>query len=390
MSGIADVSVEIQTKYDRAALLQAIQDFKDGKISADDLKQATDNLKSTVQVQNQAIREITQSYRVQNFQLNEVIRSIRSVHSLATDLNRVYQTQVLQQIQNQQQTQQQQDAYDNLSSSITNVVSALSVLGVGNSEVAKGLTDIQTQAKNLNSTQIQDIIDQIEKLKDSTKLTPDELDSLNQLEDALKKIKENTIEKQQAQDMQTFVGNFSNIAIVASSVGQFATNLKLMKTELGGIVGLVSGIAPELTAIMVLMFGEQFAEKIGLIQFAGDTSIQDTLQNGMPDIQSRFTGNSRVTPKPQTFKGIDANGNEIDLPNIATEDQLQARERYLKQNPIDLSSTNGVGIGNTSQNTNNTLNISVDKLVVNTEQDIESLGSWILDQLKKVTAIQAK
>lgn len=237
-NNIAGAVIEIKAKTDLSELRTAITEFDGSTDAVNRLKAATQDLKGQIGTQTAAIRTLHQAQRVQNFEMLEGVRVMRSVHSLALDLNQVYQTQILRQIQNAQQTMQQQEAYDSLKGEIANVVNGLSVLGEKNTEVISAFQKVESEAKNLNSTQLTDIISQIENLKNSTKLTPEELKALNELEDHLKTIRDNTLKKEDAQNVSDFFGSFTQITTVGSSVGIFASQIKNLKAEITGLSGL--------------------------------------------------------------------------------------------------------------------------------------------------------
>jgi hypothetical protein len=237
------------------------------------LKDATKDVKSQIVDQNQAIRTLHQAYRDNNFQLLENIRVLRSFHSLAVDINQVIQTQILQSIQNTQKQMQQEQVYSDLAKEITNVTSALNVLGGGNTEVQSAFDDIASKADQLSSTDIQKLIDQIELLKKTTNLTPDELAALDSFETKLQAIEKLNLQKEQVQQWQNFMTTFSTAALTASSVGNLAAQLKLSQSALSGLMGVVSASLPEITIIILLLFGKDVATQLGLLQDTGDFAI---------------------------------------------------------------------------------------------------------------------
>jgi hypothetical protein len=247
---IGGATVEIKAHADTSELRSAIADFDGSTDAVNRLQSATQQLKSNVGDQSRAIRALGQANRVNNFEMLEGIRVMRSVHSLAVDLNQVYQTQILRQIQASQEAIKQQETFSTLSTEIKNVINGLSVLGESNTDVVNAFQQIENEAGNLNSTNLSLIITQIDNLKKSTKLTPDELAALNQLEDHLKTIRDNTIKAEDAQNVANYIGSFAQILTVASSVGIFAANLKNLRGEISSITARLSQkVSPKTTSL---------------------------------------------------------------------------------------------------------------------------------------------
>ncbi len=278
MSEITGASVKIQTSYDAAALRQAIKDFQDGKISADQLKQSTDTLKTSLGGQNQALRALNQSFRVNNFQLLEGMAVLRNATTMFRDLNSVYQTLTLKSIDNNTQTVAQQQAYDNLKTSVNDVVNELSVLGSSNTDVSTGFSDIISKANSLNSTDIQGLIDQIENLKKSTKLSPDDITALNTFETQLQNLKQETIQKEDTKNMQDFVQTISTLGLTAGSIGTFALNLAKIPaavTVLNTALAASPYVLAFLAAVELLRGGQDINQTLGF-QTAGGGENVDT------------------------------------------------------------------------------------------------------------------
>lgn len=303
MSGnLGGANVEIRTKADTSELRQAIKDYKDGKISVEDLRKATDDLKASVKDQNLAIRAVTQANRVNFYELNEGLRVMRQATSVFRDINSVMQILTLKSIDNTTVTVQQQQAYDNLKTSTENIVEALSVLGSSNTEVKQGFSDIISQAGKLNSVQLSDLINNLDTYKKSIVLTPDELSSLNQFENKLKDIRNQTIKAEDAKHMQDFVTQINSLALTAGSIGTFAINLAKIPAAIRAIqvAADASPIIGSLAAILELARQGQDLP----IQTAGGgepgsnpktvKDFNDKYFGGPPDITSRFTGDPRL------------------------------------------------------------------------------------------------
>lgn len=367
MSNIGGANVEIRTKADTSELRQAIKDYKDGKISVDDLRKATDDLKASVKDQALAIKAITQANRVNFYELNEGIRVLRGATSMFRDLNSVYQTLILKTIDGTQVTVQQQQAYDDLKTSTDDIVSALSVLGDTNVDVKKGFTDIIDQAGRMNSTQLTDLINNLDDVKKSVTFTPEELTALDDFENKLKKIKQDTISKEDAKNMQDYVGSIITLATTVSTIGTFAANLaKLHIPNSGGSTPGVGGSGTAPGGGSGAGGLGQGAGLAGLFLSIFGPSIADTIMGALGDKSAQAREQQRQL-QGQAFSGSISGNNG----GVALNENNQ------------LVPINGT-VGNT------TLHMNISNLTLGNGIDIENFAKMVSDYIQSQLGLKGK
>jgi len=184
----------------------------------------------------------------------------------------------LQGIQNNQVTVQQQQTFDDLSASMNILFHNFAILGP-NSEFQKGFSDFVGKADDLSSVQLQDLIDQAEGLKSSLSIDPVKAQALSDFIDKLRDLKKQAITKEEAKNTQDMMNALAGGANIAADIGLIATNLEKYKGSLASMVTFVGANAGPLAAILILLYGKQVAEAVGLLQYAGDIE-SDTVKPG--------------------------------------------------------------------------------------------------------------
>lgn len=272
------ITVELLAKARTEELKKAIDDFKAGKIAVEELEKKTKDLKDSSSDLGSAYKALQQAHRVNNFEMLEGIRVLRSFTSVARDLNQVYQTITLRNIEGAQTSVAQREAFADLQGQVEKLGTALTIFGP-NGDVQKGFSDIIGKADDLSSLDIQKLIDQAEGLKSSLKLTPEQLAELDKFILKLQDLKKETISDEDKKKWEDYFGIFTNAALAAGGVTTLAGELSKHGTALAGLLRFVAASKPEIAIIILLLFGEPIARELGLIQSAGDPSV-DTVKPG--------------------------------------------------------------------------------------------------------------
>lgn len=266
-----DIEVRVNVKADIAELRAAIAAFKEGKISADDLATTTERVKGHIQGQSQALTVLNRATRVQNFELLTIARTIRSVTSLFSSLNQVYQTLLLRQIATNQVSFEQQRQFDRLSTGGHVLIDMLNVLGPANADVIEGFDRFLGAVDSLNSKQLKQLIGNLEAQATQAGLSAEEQGFLNEKISQLKKLLEETELKEKNKDFEDFFGILTAGGTAAGAIGTFAVNL----IKLGGGIRFLQAAAassPYALAILALLFGKEF------VQTAGEGGLEEAFK----------------------------------------------------------------------------------------------------------------
>lgn len=225
-----DVEIPVSVKVDASELKQLIKDFDGSADAAKRLEAATDSVKSQFSAQRQAIMAVNQANRINNFQLMESLRLIRSATSLFSNLNSVYQTLLLRQISTTQTTVAQREAFEKVAGSVPDIVNALSILGSKNIDVQGGIDGLNTSLQSMSSDSIQKLIDQWKAAGEGADLSGDSLIAFNKELTTMTEILKEVKLKEKQKEFNDFFGSFLNIAQTATGLGTFAIALKSTAT----------------------------------------------------------------------------------------------------------------------------------------------------------------
>lgn len=238
-----DLQVPVSVKVDSAELKRLISEFDGTTEAAQKLEAQTLKVKSAIDSQRQAISVYNQANRVQNFEIIQSLRLVRSFTSVFSNLNQVYQTLLLRQISTTQTTVAQREALERLTEKSDNVVNALSILGEENEDVKDAFDGIIDSADDLSSEALQKYIDSLEETASKTKLTKQQQEFLNGEIKKLKEILEETKLEEEQKKWNDFFGIFTTGATAVGSVGTALLNLKT-NGFLGGKSGSSGFIGP--------------------------------------------------------------------------------------------------------------------------------------------------
>lgn len=331
-----DTNIPVVVKTDTTQLRQMISDFKGTREEIEKLGQATASVKEKYDAQRQAITAYNQAQRINNFEIIESLRLVRSFTSVFRDLNQVYSTLILKQISSTQTTVAQRQAFDRVTDAAENIVNALDILGPANDEVKQAFDDLITKADGLNSTQLAELITNFETAGNKAKFSADEQAKFNEELQKLKDLLEETKMKEKQKELEDFFGLFTQASLAAGSIGTFALNLAKFGPQLTALAGTLSRFAPEIAIIIVLLFGPEVAKQLGLLQTTGESDLpnidaikditsgfSESRQNGAPNlgnIGNFFERLGDPNTKPQIVFNIDnvALSNEQDIYNFAT------------------------------------------------------------------------
>lgn len=264
-----DIGVPVTVKVDSAELKQLIKDFDGSAEAGKRLQDATESVKNSFSAQAGAIRAVNQINRVNNFQMIETLRLVRSATSLFSNLNSVYQTLILRQIANTQTTVAQREAFEKVAGSVPDIVNALAIFGSKNQEVQDGLDGLNTSLQNMSSESIQKLIDQWKGAEAGANLSGDALAAYNKelktMQDILAEVKL----KEKQKEFQEFFGNFINIAQTATGLGTFAIALNATAT---GAKALNLALASS-PYILAFLAGIEVLNDFGIIDTPSPSSI---------------------------------------------------------------------------------------------------------------------
>lgn len=340
MSENDDVNVSLKVTADTSALKQAIKDFDGTEQSVNKLKDATASLKTDIDAQTKAIGALNQANRVQNYELLQGIRVLRSVVSVARDLNQVYQTLILRNLDSTALTVKQKEAYEDAITTTERYVRTLDTFGEKNDDVTALFKELINQADNLSSTQLKDLIERYQSLGEKAEFTASEQQKFNEGLQKLRDLLKETDLKESQKKFEDFFGGFTTAALAAGSLGTFALNLGKYRTELTAMIGLISKFAPEIGIILALLGGKEFAEATGILQYAGspeDEKIQKATNpsTGKPydltrDEQGIVRDQGNYTSVKIDMQNVSLNS-DLDLQKLAalTADEIQRRRSLI-------------------------------------------------------------
>lgn len=300
-------NIPIRTRVDTTELKAAISEFDGSTEALKRLKDATKDVKDESKDLVGAISTLNRANRANNFEMLEAMRTIRSFTSLARDLNQVWQSITLRNIEGTQQTVAQRQAFQDLKGDLDNLGNALSIFGP-NGEVKQGFSDFVSAADDLSSVQLQGLIDQAESLKTTLKLTPEQMTALDDFIQKLKDLKKETISDEDKKKWEDYFGVFTNASLAAGGVAQVAAQLGNHKEALATLIRFVAANQPEIAIIVLLLFGKDAAEALGLLQYAGDSET-DTVKPGTINPQTGkpydFTpGPNGIVPDQGTYPSL--------------------------------------------------------------------------------------
>lgn len=324
-----DVEIPVKVTYDSADLKRLIKDFDGSTEAAERLRDATKQVKLSIDSQARAIGAFNQSQRINNFQMVESLRLLRTFTSTFSSLNQVYQTILLKQISHNTQSIKQSEAYERIKGQTTNLVNALDILGASNADVKAGFEDLFDSADNLDSTQIETLITTLETLKTSGNLSTEELAFLNAEISKLKKLLDETKLEEKNKEFQDFFGTFTTAATAAGSLGTFALQMTKFAPALRGAVSILARFAPEIALIIVLLYGKDVAIQLGLLQMTGEEDLTDMPLDKLKEQNMTHVGDSKSffdrigNPQdaPYTNSGI-TNTFNIEKVDLTTEADL--------------------------------------------------------------------
>lgn len=225
-----------------ADLRRLITEFDGSAEAAKRLEAATNDVRTSIDGQQKAILAFNQANRVQNFQIIESLRLVRSVTSTFSALNQVYQTLVLRQIASTQTTVAQQQAFEGAERFVKSLVRGLDIAGPMNEEVLQGFDDMIAKADQLSSDQLQKLIETYVTIGDEANLSGEELALFNK---NLEKLNQLLAEQKTEEAAKQFENLFGVIAAGGTAVGvlgQLALNLAKVKSSGGFGGGAIGGI----------------------------------------------------------------------------------------------------------------------------------------------------
>lgn len=309
-----------------------ITEFDGSAEAAKRLQDATDGVRTSIDTQQRAILAYNQATRVQNFQLIESLRLVRSVTSTFSSLNQVYQTLVLRQIASTQTTVAQQQAFEGVERFTKNLVNALDILGPANEEVLQGFEDLISKADQLSSDQIQKLIDAYIKTGQEANLSGAELEAFNKNLEKLKQLLEETETEESTKQFNDLFGAIAAGGTAVGVLGQLALNL----SKVEAVAKLFRGGAPAGAGLagLVLLLPE-------LLRLLGldPAPIKETLPNGQIRGQTSFTGRfEQVINELERQRKV-----EINLNNPTFNSEIEV-ERVMDIIQAKLAEEAGLGV----------------------------------------------
>jgi len=285
--------IRVRVTADIAQLKEMIKDFKEGKISAEQLAKASDDVKGRIKEQSVAYSTLTRAQRIQNFETLQLLRTFRSATSLFSDLNQVYQTLQLRQIAANQSTFAQREAFKRLQDDIPNLLQHLQVLGANNTEVVKSFEDLIDNVEGLSTSDLKKVIEDIQDAAFSGKFVGEDLDVLVEALGKMKEILKEKEFKDSQKSLEDFFGIFAAGGTAIASIGTFAVNMQRAGVSISSLTTILKNAkaAGVLGIILALLFGPEINKEIP--QAGGDknTLNPDFTPKGIedfPGIQSRF------------------------------------------------------------------------------------------------------
>lgn len=227
----------------------------------------------------------------------------------------------MQQINNNTLTVKQRQAYDDLQKSLANHISALVTLGPKNDSVDKQFSDILNNIDNLNSGQIQSLINKYEDLGKKANLTADEQAKFNDELGKLKDLLKETQLKEESKKYEDFFGAFAQAGTAAGAIGTFVIQLAKMKGGLEAL-GKVLKAAPEIGAILTLLLGGQDVKTAGGGEANQPKNANDLFKN---------------LPFDQTSGGFEDFLKRLGPPGNATSSTINAPKLEIKIDNLNMS-----------------------------------------------------
>lgn len=327
-----DINVGLKVTADTSQLKAALRDFDDTEESLKRLKDATTSLKGGIDDQVRAIRVLNQANRVQNYELLQGIRVLRSVVSVARDLNQVYQTLILRNIDATTTTVAQKESYEGARDAVERFIKMLDTFGAANDDVNKVWKDLIGNADDLTTKQLKNLIEAYRQAGESASLSADEQEKFNDGLASLQQLLKDTEFQENQKKFEDFFGGVTTAALAAGSVGTFALNLGKYKEEIATLVTTIGRFKPEITIIMILLFGMPVARELGLIQTAGGgeekTELDKILESPLfsnkielPNLTSRFNQQQNLTK-------IEISGNNFYFKEDVVKKLQEAVEEY--------------------------------------------------------------
>lgn len=302
-----DTKLPVKVTTDTTDLKQLIRDFDGSTEAAKRLEEATARVKTQYDAQRKAISAFNQAQRINNFEVIQALRLVRSFSSAFSSLNQVYQTLILRQISATQTSVAQNEAFERIIDTTDNIVNALDILGEGNEEVDSALSSLITKADSLNSKQLAELIANYESAGNKANFTAGEQAKFNETLDKLKKLLEETKLEEKQKEFEDFFGVFTAAGTAVGSIGTLALNLAKLGPQLASAAGFISRFKPELAIIIVLLFGKDVAVQLGLLQTAGDgedlTNKTDLIQDLSNALNGKGVEGAPTLGDPSSFFG---------------------------------------------------------------------------------------
>lgn len=218
-----------------------VSEFDGSTESIKNLETATKDVKTQFDAQRKAITALNTANRVQNFELIQGLRLLRSFSSMTMNLNSILQTSILRGIEQNQTTVAQRQAYKDLLSTMGDLVNATGILGSGNLKVQAGWKDMIANADSLNSNQLTTMIKNLKALAASGKLSGDDLAYLNEQIALLEEVLAEQNIEESTKQWNDFFGAFVQVASVAANVGLFTAALEKQYGVLSKLKGILPG-----------------------------------------------------------------------------------------------------------------------------------------------------
>ena len=197
--------------------------------------------KKSIDAQSKAILTYNQANRVQNFQIIDSLRLLRSFSSMAMNLNQILQTSILRGIEQNQTTVAQREAYKDLLTTMEDLFNATGILGSGNLKVQAGWKDMISTADSLNSTQLTQMIKNLKALAASGKLSGDDLTYLNTQIKLLEEVLAEQNIEESTKQWNDFFSTLTQAGAAAAQVGLFTLALQKQFDIMGKLSALAGG-----------------------------------------------------------------------------------------------------------------------------------------------------
>jgi hypothetical protein len=275
-----------------AELRRLITEFDGTTESAERLEAQTLKVKTATDAQSKAILAVNQSNRVQNFQIIESLRLVRTFTSAFSNLNQVYQTLLLRQISTTQSTLAQDQAFEKLSAQSAKVFRALNIFGPQNEEVKAGFDSI-IDSTNLTTDALEKTKKEWELYRDTMGLSADKIEFANEQIEKLNRAIEESKLKDKQKEFEDFFGIIAAGGTAVGTMGQLALSLSATATGVRAL-NLALASSPYILAFFAAL---EVLNQAGIIDTPSITSlitgkthkeIRDAPGIGSVDIESRF------------------------------------------------------------------------------------------------------